>query len=263
MEAAMVTATALPVLQAPSLPRQRWLARLCFVMATPATVLVLVAAELRGSVGLLPVGVVGMPVALAGAWWFLTHRGMAGWPAGVVVILAPLTAAVWARAQMVWVVVVLAVLWLVTLAAGRRALAGSEAPEGPAEYQVPPPQRPYLIMNPPFGGREGRAVPPGRAARRFGAEVCPLNGPGVDVDVTVTDPPSLQFIHRSLRRIRFLVVADPEGPGSHIRGTLRPWRVTTPLQRRRAAKPLIFIQDVLRDRAFDAVMRRATGVPAR
>ncbi|HKG49194.1 MAG TPA: diacylglycerol kinase family protein [Actinomycetales bacterium] len=179
----MVSATELPVLPAPSQPRQRWLARLCFVTAAAATVLVLVQAGLRGSVGLLLVGVVGMAVALTGAWWFLTHRGLARWLAGVVVILAPLTVAVvWARAQLIWVVVVLVVLWLVTLAAGQRALAGTDAPEGPAEYEVPPPQRPYLIMNPKSGGGKVERFHLADRARQFGAEVCLLDRAGMDVE---------------------------------------------------------------------------------
>src|SRR3954468_24534021 len=182
MEAAMVSATELPVLRAPSQPGQRWLARLCFVLAAAATVLVLVAAGLRGSLGLLLVGVVGMALALAGAWWFLTHRGMARWLAGGVVILAPLTVAViWARAQLIWVVVALAVLWLLTLAAGRRALADTDAPEGPAEDEVAPPQRPYLIMNPKSGGGKVERFHLAERARRLGAEVCLLEGPGMDV----------------------------------------------------------------------------------
>ena len=43
----------------------------------PRRVLVLAVAGVRGSVGLLLVGAAGMAVGLAGAWWFLTHRGRA------------------------------------------------------------------------------------------------------------------------------------------------------------------------------------------
>jgi diacylglycerol kinase family enzyme len=177
-----VEATDVSALPAPSRPAQRWLARLAFLTVAAATVLVLVVAGVRGSIGLLLVGVVGMAVALAGAWWFLTHRGLVRWLAGVVVILAPLIVAVlFARARLVWVVVVFALLWLAALAAGRRALAVTGAPTGPPEYELPPPRRPYLIMNPRSGGGKVDRFHLAERARDLGAEVAVLDGPGRDV----------------------------------------------------------------------------------
>src|SRR4029450_1061448 len=82
--------TDVPALPVSSRPAQRWFARLAFVLAAAATVLVLVTAGVRGSIGLLLVGAAGMALGLAGAWWFLTHRGVMRWLAAVVVILAPL-----------------------------------------------------------------------------------------------------------------------------------------------------------------------------
>src|SRR5918997_516764 len=83
-----VNVTDMPALPVPSQPAQRWLARLAFVTAAAATVLV----------------------------------------------------------------VVVALLWLVALALGRQALATTGAADGPREYEVPPPRKPYLIMNPWSGG---------------------------------------------------------------------------------------------------------------
>ncbi len=166
-----------------SSPAQRWLARLAFLTAAAATVLVLAQAGLRGSIGLLLVGAAGMAVALAGAWWFLTHRGLVRKLAAVVVFLAPLTVAVlYVRANLLWVVVVFAVLWLAALAAGRRALVAPDAPEGPTEHEVPPPRRPYLIMNPRSGGGKVERFHLAERARELGAEVALLDGPGM-VDV--------------------------------------------------------------------------------
>jgi diacylglycerol kinase family enzyme len=171
-----VTETEAPVMQAPSRPAQRWLARLALITAAAATVLVLAVAGVRGSIGLLVVGVAGMAVALGAAWWFLTHRGVLRWLAGVVVVLAPLTVAVlFAIAHLIWVVVLFALLWVAALAAGRRALAVA-APPGPAEYHTPPPQRPYLIMNPRSGGGKVERFGLVDRARALGAEVFLLEG---------------------------------------------------------------------------------------
>ena len=171
-----ITDTEAPVLQAPARPAQRWLARLALVTAVAATVLVLAVAGVRGSISLILVGLIGMAVALAAAWWFLTHRGVLRWLAGVVVVLAPLTVAVlFAVASLIWVVVLFCLLWAAALAAGRRALAVA-TPPGPAEYDSPPPKRPYLIMNPRSGGGKVERFDLVERARTLGAEVFLLEG---------------------------------------------------------------------------------------
>ncbi|MDX8031271.1 diacylglycerol kinase family protein [Lentzea sp. BCCO 10_0856] len=157
---------------------QRLLARLAFVAAGTAVVVVLVAAGVRAGAGLVLVGAGGTVMALVGAWWFLTHRGLVRWLAGMLVLLAPLTVVVlYVQARLAWVVVVCALLWLVALACGRRALAPGGGSGHPVEREVPPPRRPYLIMNPKSGG--GKVVRFGLAelAQVLGAEVCVLDGP--------------------------------------------------------------------------------------
>ncbi|OJF09741.1 diacylglycerol/lipid kinase family protein [Couchioplanes caeruleus] len=171
------SASALP---AASRPAQRWLARFAFLAAAAATVLVLAVAGLRGGIALLVVAVAGMATALAGVWWFLTHRGLLRWLAAAVVILAPLAVAVlYARARLVWVVVVFALLWSAALAAGRQALSASAA--RPREHDTPPPRRPYLIMNPRSGGGKVGRFGLVQRARALGAEVVLLDGAGTDV----------------------------------------------------------------------------------
>jgi diacylglycerol kinase family enzyme len=166
-----------PAVPASTRPAQRWLARLAFLLAAAAGVLVLAVAGVRGSVGLLLVGVAGMAVALAGAWWFLSHRGWWRWLAGVLVIVAPLTVAIlYARARLIWVVILFAVLWLAALAAGRRALAEPGGSAGPREYATPPPTRPFLIMNPRSGGGKVERFDLVARARALGAEVALLEG---------------------------------------------------------------------------------------
>jgi len=177
-----VNLTDTPALPASSQPAQRWLARLAFLTAAAATVLVVVVAGLRGSVGLILVGVAGMALGLAGAWAFLTHRGVLRWSAGAVALLGPVGIAVlYTRARLMWVVVVFALLWLAALAVARRALATSGAAAGPREYEVSPPRKPYLIMNPWSGGGKVDRFHLAERARELGAEVVLLDGA---VDVT-------------------------------------------------------------------------------
>jgi diacylglycerol kinase family enzyme len=166
----------------PASATQRWLARSALLTAVAATVLVLAVAGLRGSVALLLVGAGGMALGLAGAWWFLTHRGLGRLLAGVLVVLGPLAVAVlYARAHLVWMVVLFALLWLAALAQGRRALAGPGSPAGPREFEVPPPSRPYLIMNPKSGGGKVQRFRLAERARELGAEVALLDGTDMDV----------------------------------------------------------------------------------
>ncbi|MCX2946886.1 diacylglycerol/lipid kinase family protein [Lentzea sp. NEAU-D7] len=156
-------------------PERRRLARLTFLAAGAAVAVVLVAAGVRAGAGLVLIGAAGTAVALVGAWWFLAHRGLLRWLAGTLVLLAPLAVAVlYVQARLAWVVVVCALLWAVALACGRRALAAGA--RRPAESEVPPPRRPYLIMNPRSGGgKTGRFGLP-ELARGLGAEVCVLDG---------------------------------------------------------------------------------------
>jgi diacylglycerol kinase family enzyme len=160
-----------------SAPARRWLARLSLFSAGAAPVLVLAVAGIRGSLGLLLVGAAGMTAALTGAWWFLSRRGLPRRLAGILVILAPLVVAgLYAWARLVWVVIVFALLWAVSIAAGWRALAVTAAVPGPREYETPPPRRPYLIMNRRSGGGKVDRFDLVPRARALGAEVVVLDG---------------------------------------------------------------------------------------
>ncbi|MEV6235348.1 diacylglycerol kinase family protein [Lentzea sp. NPDC051838] len=154
--------------------RRRWLARFALLAAGAAVVLVLAVAGLRAGVGLVAIGVAGTALTLAGVWWFLTRRGVLQWLAGFVVVFAPVAVAVvYAQAGLVWLVGVCAVLWMIALACGRRALG---VPGDPDEEEVAPPRHPYLIMNPRSGG--GKVGKFGLAERAWllGARVYLLDG---------------------------------------------------------------------------------------
>jgi len=160
---------------------RRWLARLAFLTAAAAVVLVLAGAGVRASIGLLAVGAGGMLVMLVAAWWFLTHRGLLRWTAGTVAVAAPVAVTiVYALASLIWVVVGFAVLWAGMVAAGRAALRHSRHGK-PAEFATPPPSRPFLIMNPRSGGGKVARFDLEQRARKLGAEVYLLDGPDVDV----------------------------------------------------------------------------------
>jgi diacylglycerol kinase family enzyme len=160
----------------------RWLARSALAAAVAAIVVVLAFAGVRGSLYLIMVGTIGSAVTLVAAWWFLSRRGMLRWVALAIAAAAPIVVVVlYARERLLWVAALSLGLWAVAVMAGRAALADA----GPAmiEYEVPPPRRPFLIMNPRSGdGKVGRF---GLVdlARNLGAEVAVLDGPGF-VDVT-------------------------------------------------------------------------------
>src|SRR5918992_1038332 len=83
---------------------------------------------------------------------------------------------------LLWVVLVALGLLALAVAAGRAALRRDAIPERMREHQVPPPRRPFLIMNPRSGG--GKVVRFGLKdkAEALGAAVAVLEGPGT-VDV--------------------------------------------------------------------------------
>ncbi|WP_433788888.1 diacylglycerol/lipid kinase family protein [Actinoplanes sp. CA-252034] len=161
-------------------PGRAWLARSSFVAAIAAVTLVLAVAGLRGGIGLLLTAALAGAAGLAGAWWFLTHRGLWRGLAGTVVVLAPIVVAVvYMRHRLLWVVLAFALLWAVAVAAGRRAL--TEPGSGPAEIVTTAPLRPYLIMNPRSGGGKVERFRLAERARALGAQVFLLDGPAVDV----------------------------------------------------------------------------------
>jgi diacylglycerol kinase family enzyme len=163
-------------------PRERWLARLALLVAAVAVVLPLVAAGLRGSIALILIGFAAIAIALVAVWWFLTHRGVLRWLAAGLAIAAPLVMVVmYARRGLLWVVVVTALLWVAALWVGRSALAGTATLSAPAEYETPPPAKPFLIMNPRSGGGKVEKFHLADRARELGAEVALLQGEMVDV----------------------------------------------------------------------------------
>ena len=168
---------------AQSTPAQRWLARLSFVLAGLAIVILVVFAELK-SLAMFAVGVVAAVVSVAAIYLFLSRRGIVRWLSLGVFVLAPIAViVVFAIGNVLWVAIVSAGVWLLASLTARQALTADRPdwrmPEYPAQ---PPPRHPYLIMNPKSGGGKVERFDLKRKAEALGAEVFLFGGSGpVDV----------------------------------------------------------------------------------
>ena len=168
---------------AQSTPAQRWLARLSFVLAALAIVILVVFAELK-SLAMFAVGLVAAVVTVAAAYFVLSRRGVVRWLSLGVLVLAPIAViAIFAVGGVLWVAIVSAGVWLLAGVTARQALTGGpedwRMPEYPAQ---PPARRPYLIMNPKSGDGKVVKFDLKRKAEALGAEVFLFGGSGpVDV----------------------------------------------------------------------------------
>jgi diacylglycerol kinase family enzyme len=153
------------------------------VAAAAAVLVAPVVAGLRQSIALVLVGLAGLALTLAGAWWALSNKGLVRGVAAALAVAAPLTVLVlYTRARLTWVVLLAVGLLVLAVAAGRAALGRDAIPERMREHDVPPPRRPFLIMNPRSGGGKVTRFGLKDKAEALGAEVALLEGPGpVDV----------------------------------------------------------------------------------
>jgi diacylglycerol kinase family enzyme len=158
-------------------PAQRWLARLSFVLAALAIVVLVVFAGLK-SLAMVAVGLTAAVVSLAAAYLFLSRRGIWRWMSLAVFVLAPVAVIViYTFRDLLWIALLSAAVWLLAGMTARLALAGSQAdwrmPEHPAQ---PPARQPYLIMNPKSGGGKVAKFDLQRKAEELGAEVFLIGG---------------------------------------------------------------------------------------
>ena len=168
---------------------QRWLARLSFVLAGAAIVILALFAGLKG-LAILAVALAAAVVSLVTAFFFLSRRGILRWLSLVVFALAPIAVIVYyAFRNVLWVAIASAAAWLLASMTARVALAGNpldaRMPEHPAE---PPARHPYVIMNPKSGGGKVERFDLKRKAEDLGAEVFLIGGPEpVDVAKVARD----------------------------------------------------------------------------
>jgi len=172
-----------PELSPPGTRSQHWLARLSFVLAGLAIVLLLVFAGLK-SLAMLAVAVAAAVVSLAAAYVFLSRRGVLRWLSLAVFVLAPIVVIViYAFKGLLWIALLSAGIWLLASMTARAALAGEQPDWRMPEYPArPPARRPFLIMNPKSGGGKVGKFDLQRKAEALGAEVF-LFGAGGPVDV--------------------------------------------------------------------------------
>jgi diacylglycerol kinase family enzyme len=160
-----------------STPAQRWLARLSFVLAGLAIVVLVVFAGLK-SLAMVAVGLTAAVVSLAAAYLFLSRRSIWRWLSLTVFVLTPIAViVVYAFRDLLWIALLSAAVWVLAGMTARLTLAGSQAdwrmPEHPAR---PPAQYPYLIMNPKSGGGKVAKFDLQRKAEELGAEVYLIGG---------------------------------------------------------------------------------------
>jgi diacylglycerol kinase family enzyme len=161
---------------------RRWLARAAFGLMLAAVVLLLAVAGWR-SLALVGLAAIGVCVVLAGAYWFLAHRGVVRWLALILVIAAPVLILVtFALHRLLWVAVLAVVLMLLAAGTARAALRADGADTGTPPAPAGRPQHPFLIMNPRSGGGKVTKFRLKEKAEALGAEVALLEGPGT-VDV--------------------------------------------------------------------------------
>ncbi len=162
--------------------QRRWLARSSFALMAAAAVLLLVFAGWR-SLTLILLGAAALCVIVAGAYWFLAHRGLLRWIALALVILAPAAILVlFAWRHLLWVAIVSVALMLLAAAAARVSLIPAGGEPGMPTVPAARPQRAFLIMNPRSGGGKVAKFGLKEKAEALGAEVALLEGPG-EVDV--------------------------------------------------------------------------------
>ena len=159
---------------APISARWRWTARGAFLAALAAVVLPLLFAGLR-SVALLVLGVAGVTITAAGAWWAVTRRGVRR-ALGVIVAVVGLlgVVAVYALARFLLIAIVSVALLLLAGFMARATLRACARPV--PEYETAPPAHPFIIMNPRSGGGKVVRFQLVERAEALGARVALLDG---------------------------------------------------------------------------------------
>jgi diacylglycerol kinase family enzyme len=160
-----------------------WLARLSLALAAVAVAVLVVPSGLR-SVAMLAVGLASAAVSLSAAFWFLAGRGLLRWLALAVLVLSPIAAiVVFAFANLLWIALASAGVWVLAGIAARAALAPDRSDWVMPEFPIgSPAAHPFLIMNPKSGDGKVARFGLKDKAEQLGAEVFLMSGPGpVDV----------------------------------------------------------------------------------
>ncbi|MFJ5552882.1 diacylglycerol/lipid kinase family protein [Streptomyces sp. NPDC093225] len=149
-------------------------ARVALLSSAAALVVLVVFAGFR-SILLLVVALAGAVVGTAAGWLVLAHRGPLRWCAAAVAVAVPVVVVVmYARADLLWVVLCSLALWALAVSSGRAALADDARARMPGR-PTPAPVRPFLILNPRSGGGKVGTFRIREKAEALGAEVVMLD----------------------------------------------------------------------------------------
>ncbi|WP_063753406.1 diacylglycerol kinase family protein [Streptomyces sp. NRRL S-87] len=149
-------------------------ARVALLASAAALVVLVVFAGFR-SILLLGVALAGAVVGTAAGWLVLAHRGPLRWFAVAVALAVPVVVVVmYARADLLWVVLCSLALWALAVSSGRAALADDARARMPGR-PTPAPVRPFLILNPRSGGGKVGTFRIREKAEALGAEVVMLD----------------------------------------------------------------------------------------
>jgi diacylglycerol kinase family enzyme len=161
---------------------RRWAARLAITALTAGLLLLPAAAGVQ-SIGLALVGLAGLVVTVAAAWWAVSRKGLVRGLAVLLAVAAQATViAVFAVVGLLWAVAAMAGLWAVAVFAGWAALGVEAGRPVPAEYVTAPPRRPFLVMNPRSGGGKVERFALKAKAEALGARIALLD-PAAPQDV--------------------------------------------------------------------------------
>ncbi|MGY1622969.1 diacylglycerol/lipid kinase family protein [Geodermatophilus sp. SYSU D00965] len=170
-----------------SVRARRWWARGALVLVAAAFLLLLSFAG-DGGLWLVLLTVAAVVVVVAAGFWVLLHRGPVRWLALALALGAPVAlVVVFAVAGLLWVAVVAAVLLAAGVAAAHTALAPDRSEWVLPVTEVPPPRRPFVVMNPRSGGGKVGRFRLRERAEELGAEVALLDRPGTDVQQLARD----------------------------------------------------------------------------
>jgi diacylglycerol kinase family enzyme/membrane-associated phospholipid phosphatase len=166
---------------------ERWWARAALACVVVA-VGVLLGFAGRRSIVLAILTAVAAAIVAAACFWFLLNRGVLRWLALAVALLVPVGVIVLLAAdRLLWVVGLVVVLLATAAQAARTALRPPITAWGLQVEDVPPPGRPFLVMNPRSGGGKVARFELAERARALGAEVVLLEPTGSDIQQLARD----------------------------------------------------------------------------
>ncbi|MEW1954277.1 diacylglycerol kinase family protein [Terrabacter sp. NPDC080008] len=162
--------------------RRSWWARLALLLVTLGVVGLAVAAATHDVRLFLAVAVVVVGFFAAG-YSFLAFRGWRRTLSLLVLLVLPVGLVLLVALNgLVLPVLLCVVVFALAVGASRLALMPEDAGEGMPEQAAPPPQHPFVIMNPRSGGGKVARFDLRAKAEALGAEVAMLEGPEV-IDV--------------------------------------------------------------------------------